>query len=580
MLDLVKKRIGIVKQLYPHMIGVRRFLVGKVVSNLLSTQTALITPIFFKVLVDDVMLHKQINKLYIVILGYLAVFLFNFFLSFIETYTGNRFYNRFLFNIRFTLWNKYMKMPIKKYEEYTPSDMKMRIDDNTVQIQNFIDSQTFSLVISIITFIANGVIMIILSWKLAVFAAIMVPVTFYIGYFLGKGEKELNVKRYNNFVKKDDQLLNSIQGWKEVKALTIEKQEERKFCKSFHDIGILEAKWIMYWLLNALIMPAIKDDLLMKFFLYLLGGVFTIHGDMTVGSLLIFVNYYSNFYNATNTINSANIDLNNSLPIIQKVIELLCLKNEAHKKVKLKSAGNIKLRNVSFAYSKELGNVLEDICFNINVGQTIAIVGKSGTGKSTLIKLILNVISPDSGEILFDGNSIDSINPVSLHKNIGVVMQDSYLFNMSIAENLKLAKYNATKEELIKACKYANIYDLIKSLPDGFDTLIGERGIKLSGGQRQRIAIARVFLSNPRIIIFDEATSALDNESERLINDAMEKLSKNKTVIIVAHRLSSIIKSDKVIVLKDKNIVGFGHHTELLGNNETYDELFKGQYIS
>lgn len=577
---LTVKRYHMIKQLYPYSKKLRGFFAGKIAANFLNMQTELITPIFFKMLIDDVMIGKKINMLFIVISGYLGVFLLKFILSLIETYTGNRFYNRFLFNIRYSLWKTYLKLPIDKYEKYSSSDLKMRIDENTLEINNFIDSQTYSLITTIISFLVNGIIMFFISWKLAAISIVMVPVTFYLGYYLGCGEKKLNEKRYIAYTQKDDWLLDSIQGWKEVKALAIERSEKNRLSKSFHQIGILDAKWIMYWLLNDLIIPAIKDDLIMKFMLYFVGGLLIIKGDITIGSMLIFVNYYSNFYNATNTINSANINLNNSLPQLERVQELLSYKKESKPREKFRAKGTIRFDNVTFAYNDALGNILENICLNIDSSQTIAVVGKSGSGKSTLVKLILDVISPSIGDILFDGRSISSIDSVSLHRNIGVVMQDTYLFNMSIRDNLKLAKPNATDEEIEEACKYANIYNFIKELKDGLDTVIGEQGIKLSGGQRQRMAIGRVFLSNPRIIIFDEATSSVDNESEKLIHESIEKLSKEKTVIIIAHRLSSVVKSDKVIVIKDKKIAGMGHHLELLGNNEAYDELFREQYFT
>jgi ABC-type multidrug transport system fused ATPase/permease subunit len=241
--------------------------------------------------------------------------------------------------------------------------------------------------------------------------------------------------------------------------------------------------------------------------------------------------------------------------------------------------GTIRFDDVSFRYSEQIGNVLNNIDLEIKPGEKVAIVGKSGAGKSTFIKLLLNVVDSSEGRVLVDGRDVREIKSAKLHKNIGVVMQDSILFNLSISDNLRLARYNARLEHIEEACRYARLDEFIESLPDKYDTLIGEKGVKLSGGQKQRMAIARVFLSNPGIIIFDEATSSLDYESEKFIHQAIRKLGENKTIILIAHRLSSVMLADRVIVLKDGRVAGVGHHSELLNQNEAYDELFKEQYM-
>lgn len=215
----------------------------------------------------------------------------------------------------------------------------------------------------------------------------------------------------------------------------------------------------------------------------------------------------------------------------------------------------------------------------INPKEKVAIVGRSGCGKTTLAKLILALHDATEGEIRVDGRNIADIDPVQLHKNIGAVMQDGSLFNISIRDNLLLAKPNALEPEITEACKKACIHDFIVSLENGYDTLIGEKGIKLSGGQKQRMAIAKAMLASPAIVIFDEATSSLDQESERVIHQAIDNMSSDRTVIIIAHRLSSIINTDRVFVLENGRIVGEGTHTGLSGHNEVYDQLFRKQYI-
>lgn len=240
--------------------------------------------------------------------------------------------------------------------------------------------------------------------------------------------------------------------------------------------------------------------------------------------------------------------------------------------------GNIEFNKVTFNYRSSDTEVLKNINLKINPGEKVAVVGRSSSGKTTLIKLMLGLYEPTEGNILIDNKIIKDISPLDLHKNIGVVMQDNFLFNMTIKENLLLAKPSATDDEIKEACKMAYIDEFIETLPQGYMTLIGEKGIKLSGGQKQRLSIAKVMLSAPNIIVFDEATSALDHESEKFIHMVIENISKGRTIIIIAHRLSSILSADKIVVLNEGKISTIGTHKELLGKDKVYDALFRKQY--
>lgn len=278
------------------------------------------------------------------------------------------------------------------------------------------------------------------------------------------------------------------------------------------------------------------------------------------------------------------IELKQNLPSITRVIEILSVnaKKQIERNMQHFTAfdlgKSIEFRNVSFKYNERDKFELKDISFFANRGEKIAIVGASGSGKSTLMKLLTRMYPPDSGQVLIDGVDISCIDEYEYHKNIGIVMQDALLFNLSIKENLLIAKPDATIEEMDLSCERACIKDFIYSLPGGYDTIIGERGVKLSAGQKQRMAIARVLLANPGIIIFDEATSSLDHESEKMINKAIEEISKDKIIIIVAHRLSSIIKADKIVLIDNGEIAGIGKHDELIEDNGVYQRIFGEQY--
>jgi ATP-binding cassette subfamily B protein len=239
--------------------------------------------------------------------------------------------------------------------------------------------------------------------------------------------------------------------------------------------------------------------------------------------------------------------------------------------------GNVEFKEVSFRYKVGTNYVLKNLSLDIKVGEYVALVGYSGVGKTTLCSLIPRFYEVNEGEILLDGKNIKDISLRSLRRNIGIVQQDVYLFAGTVLDNIRYGKPAATEEEIIEAAKKANAHDFIMALPDGYDSDIGQRGVKLSGGQKQRLSIARVFLKNPPVIIFDEATSALDNESERAVQDSLEKLTHNRTTLVIAHRLSTVRNAQRIVVLTDNGITEQGTHAELLALESTYASLYHMQ---
>jgi ABC-type bacteriocin/lantibiotic exporter with double-glycine peptidase domain len=325
---------------------------------------------------------------------------------------------------------------------------------------------------------------------------------------------------------------------------------------------------------------AVKDMFFTKLNLYFIGAILIFNNKLTIATLLLFMKYFEQFFQSINTITNLDIQFKEDIPSIDRVSEVLFVYAEDNRKmlyVRDVKEG-IKCSDVYFRYNDDTDFILKDINLNIKNKEKIAIVGKSGSGKSTLAKLLVGMYNPLKGNIKLDGNDMTHIKSASLHRAMGIVMQDSILFNISIKDNLLLAKPDATDEEINEACDKAFISEFINGLPDGYMTLVGEKGVKLSGGQKQRLAIARVILTNPDIIIFDESTSALDHESEKNINKAIENIALEKTVIIIAHRLSTILSVNRVIVMRNGCIVGEGSHSELLGNNVEYDTLFGKQY--
>lgn len=405
----------------------------------------------------------------------------------------------------------------------------------------------------------------------------MIPLSFLLTKVLAKKSKKVSSNFREAWGEYEGYIHETIQNFREIKALNAENVHEKKFTKYWDDLSDLFVKRQIYWYLNRGFI-AFKDFFVTKMNLYFIGGLLIFSGEMTVGSLLVFMLYYEKLFSNIGDINNLDIKIQQDVPAIKKVMEILDIKLSSRKKHKLgKIEGDIKFENVSFSYNEE-DITLKNINVSISNKENVAVVGKSGSGKSTLSKLLLNIYEPQTGKITINNMELNKYDRASLHKKIGIVSQDPYMFNLTIRENLLLANPNANDEELLDACKKAYIDDFIGALQNGLDTIIGERGIKLSGGQKQRLAIARTLLSNTDIIIFDEATSALDYESEKMIHKTIEDLYKEKTIIIIAHRLSSILLADKVVVMDNGKIVGDGKSDELLGNNEFYYRLFKEQY--
>lgn len=392
------------------------------------------------------------------------------------------------------------------------------------------------------------VILFAMEWRLALFSIFCIPLTSGVDSFLSKREKALNNEQRENDKEMNTWLFSSLQSWKEVKALNLQNRQKFIFVSYIKKYALYYAKWINYWTLRALVIPKIRNEFLMRFGLYFLGGLLVMNRQMSIGSLLVFATYFEMLTKAILVVSSTDADLQGKKPYLDRLLQKLEEEYPAEQGEELKAIDSIEIENLSYHYPGQ-EDLLRNVSLSARQGERIAIVGKSGCGKTTLLKLLVGLLDADEGKILYSGMEISHIKISGLHKRIGFILQNSRLYNMSIKDNLLLANPDAAKEDLEEACRKACILDFIRELPDGFDTVIGENGSKLSGGQRQRIALARAFLMDVDVYIFDEATSAIDQYSEKLINDAIVSMGKGKIVIIVAHRESSIQLCNRVIRL-------------------------------
>jgi ATP-binding cassette subfamily B protein/subfamily B ATP-binding cassette protein MsbA len=377
-----------------------------------------------------------------------------------------------------------------------------------------------------------------------------IPITFFLDSILSKGEAKFNEANRELGSKWDSWLYACVQGWRESKSLNLQKHQMRQFVDFSHKEMVRNSIWINYWTARTLVVPKIKDEFFMQFGLYFLGGLLVVHGKMDIGNLLVFVVYYKMTSNAIQTLSSADAEMQSAMPYTQRMLESLSIPSEANEQGLeiLKSIDSIELSNVTFSYDGQ-ENVIQNFNLNIEKGDRVAISGRSGGGKTTLLKLIFGILVPSCGQITYSGIDSLRLTPDSLFARVGIVMQENLLFNTTIRENLYYGKNGASDEELIQACSNANILDFIHSLPDKFETVIGEKGIKLSGGQKQRIVLARLFLRDVDVYAFDEATSALDQQNESIIQDTLQNISNEKIVLVVSHRHSSLDFCNKNVQL-------------------------------
>lgn len=489
--------------------------------------------------------------------------------------------NKILYDIRDKLFDHIQRLSLKFYARTKTGEIISRVIHDVEQTKNFVITGLMNIWLDVITiFIAIGIMLSLDVW-LTIVAIILFPV--YGGavrLFYGR-LRELTRKRSQALAEVQGHLHERVQGIPVTRSFALEEYEEREFDKqnkNFLDRAIDHTEW------NArtfAVMNTITDiaPLLVIGF----AGYFAITSGLSVGTIAAFVGYMDLVYNPLRRLISSSTVLVQSIASMDRVFEFVDEDYDIKDKEDAVSldevAGDVELENVSFRYEDEEDLVLKNINLKVRRGETIALVGMSGGGKSTIISLIPRFYDVTSGRILIDGKDIRDMKVRSLRDKIGMVLQDNILFSESIAFNIRMGNPEATDEEVIAAAKAANAHDFITSLSKGYDTLVGERGVKLSGGQKQRIAIARVFLKNPPILILDEATSALDLESESLIQDALEKLASDRTTFIVAHRLSTITHADRIILIENGEVVEEGTHRELMDKKGAYYDLYQVQEL-
>ncbi|HHO5956726.1 TPA: SAV1866 family putative multidrug efflux ABC transporter [Staphylococcus aureus] len=502
-------------------------------------------------------------------------------IEFIRQYLAQWTSNKILYDIRKKLYNHLQALSARFYANNQVVQVISRVINDVEQTKDFILTGLMNIWLDCITIIIALSIMFFLDVKLTLAALFIFPfyiLTVYV--FFGRLRK-LTRERSQALAEVQGFLHERVQGISVVKSFAIEDNEAKNFDKkntNFLTRALKHTRWNAYSFAAINTVTDIGPIIVIG-----VGAYLAISGSITVGTLAAFVGYLELLFGPLRRLVASFTTLTQSFASMDRVFQLIDedydIKNGVGAQPIEIKQGRIDIDHVSFQYNDNEAPILKDINLSIEKGETVAFVGMSGGGKSTLINLIPRFYDVTSGQILIDGHNIKDFLTGSLRNQIGLVQQDNILFSDTVKENILLGRPTATDEEVVEAAKMANAHDFIMNLPQGYDTEVGERGVKLSGGQKQRLSIARIFLNNPPILILDEATSALDLESESIIQEALDVLSKDRTTLIVAHRLSTITHADKIVVIENGHIVETGTHRELIAKQGAYEHLYSIQNL-
>ena len=565
------------------------YIIATMIIGIIKFAIPLLIPLLLKYVVDEIIANTKLpmsvktEHLWWALAVMLVIFvLIRPIVEYYRQYFAQWTASKVLYDIRNRLFTHMQKLSFTYYSNHRTGEIISRVINDVEQTKDFIITGLMNLWLDMTTIIIALIIMMKMDIKLTLVSISTLPLyAFSVKYFFGRLRQRTRM-RSQALAELQAYLHERVQGMPVIKSLAIEEEEQKRFSEQNNNF-LTKALMHMSWNAKSFSVVNTVTDIA-PIIVIGYAGYQVLLGHITVGTLVAFVGYIDRLYSPLRRLVNSSTTLTQSFASMDRMFEFL---DETYDIVDAPNAmdckevkGDIVFENVTFAYNKNEPPVLRDISFSVKAGETIALVGMSGGGKSTLVSLIPRFYDVTKGRILLDGIDIRDIRVRSLRDQIGMVFQDSFLFSDSVKENILLGKPGATDEEVIAAAKAANAHDFIMNLPDGYDTKVGERGIKLSGGQKQRIAIARVFLKNPPLLIFDEATSALDLESEHYIQEAMERLAKNRTTFIVAHRLSTITHADRIFLIEDGKIVESGTHDELMARKGQYYHLFTIQQLN
>ncbi len=536
-------------------------------------------PWIIKDMIDEVLADKNGTMLNWIAASIIAIFvvrgLFWYGQNYLMSYVGQS----VIIDIRAAVFKKLQRLSVSFYDKNKTGTIMSYVTNDVNALQSAMVENTIEMITEGFILIGSVVAMIYLDWRLTLFTVCTFPVVLWFMEFFGKKIRKTGGRIQECTADITSVLQESVASARVIKSFVREDYEVDRF--DVENRANFRANMKNAQLMATLtpvveLVAAIGVTMIIWY-----GGNNVINGTITAGSLVAFLTYAVNISNPIKRLTRVIGNIQKALAAAQRVFMIIDMPEEIAESRDAKKlpevSGKVEFQNVSFAYDDK-GNVITDLSFSVKPGEVIAIVGPSGAGKSTIANLLPRFYDVNKGDIKIDGHSVREVTLDSLREQVGIVPQETMLFNGSVYNNILYGRLDATKEEIEAAAKAANAHDFIMQLTDGYETKLGDRGVNLSGGQRQRIAIARAILKNPRILILDEATSALDTESERVVQEALDRLMVGRTSFVIAHRLSTVKNADKILVLEKGNLVESGTHDELLALDGLYAHLYKIQY--
>ncbi len=538
----------------------------------------LVPPLFQKEIIDGVINALNLKYLGVMIAALVGVYALSQLVQIGDNYIRHALGEKFIFDLRVRLYAYLQKMSLSFFERTSTGELMSRVTNDLSALEHFVTHGSALTAVDLIRLIGGSIILLVLDWRLAALVLIPVPI-------LAIALRHYNTKIrpvYRNVRARlgdiNAKLQDNLSGIRVIQAFAREDMERQRFTTESERYYRARVKGIRYW---SVFFPAIRFLGAMGSVIVLgVGALMVVKGEMSLGTLVAFLSYTTSFYEPINRLTEVDNIFQEAIAAGERFFEILDQTTEVGDTpdaVALPTIqGKLVFDEVAFRYGTG-DKVLHDIAFEMAPGEMVALVGPSGAGKTSIANLICRFYDPNQGQITIDGHDLRQIKLSSLRQQVAVVLQDSFLFNNSVVENLLYGKPDADRDEIMEAAKAANAHEFIIQLPEGYDTEIGERGVKLSGGQKQRLALARAILADPRILILDEATSSVDAEAEFLIQQALERVLKDRTSLVIAHRLSTVRNADKIIVLDKGRIVEIGKHDELLARDGLYGQLYKRQ---
>ncbi len=547
-------------------------------ASLLVAMIAIVYPIVTRKMLNDLIPNRNYRMVVIFGISLFALYFIRMLLNYFIQYYGHVMGVRMQAQMRSDMFHHLEKLPYRFYDNHETGKIMSRMTNDLMDISELAHHGPENVLISTISVITSFVYLSSIHFGLTLIIFACVPFLLVISALLRKKMRSAFQKSRQSVAVINASLESSISGIRVTKAFTNAEKEEEKFEKG--NAEFVEARRQAYRAMGQFHSGTSFITDIFNVVVLIAGGLFLYQGVISFGDYSAFIVSVNLFISPVMTLINFMEQYQNGVTGFERFLEIMDTEPEADAPGAVdvgRVEGHIELRDVSYSYDGG-DNVLDHVSLTVPKGKTFALVGPSGGGKTTICHLIPRFYDIGSGELLIDGKEIHTLTADSLRRNIGIVQQDIYLFNSSIRDNILYGRLDASEEEVQEAAKRANIHDYILSLPEGYDTVIGERGVRLSGGQKQRLSIARVFLKNPPILILDEATSALDNTTEILIQQALDELCRGRTTLVVAHRLSTIKNADEIAVIADGKIREQGTHEELIAQNGMYAKLYSLQF--